>query len=394
VKPPSANLPTKPTEPTWQDKLASYQTNPNAARTELERAQDKANLQKSTGDTKGYEASTHWINQINTAIGPQPSAQQQQFNEYQKKQMELMNRFEGMMNQPTTYNPEADPRYQAYKKLYEKQAGVASQNAMETFNDRGILNSTVTSDRLGQIQQDAQQNALAAIPDFYAQDQQAQQDRLRNTADLIGMFGDQAKSAYDTNPDNPDNVSKRLSNEIKQMELEQLPEAARLEMKKLQQDVEKGALTLEEARFKIDQLKDPNSPINRKAAIETEIAELELANLPAEMAARLAQIRRQTANIGADNRTPEQIRTDQAKADAAELELEQLRNEIENPMQNEDIDIGGVMKELSNLYTAKNSITGEVTVTNPVLLRNAIIGRNYPDDVTDALLLQFGLEIN
>jgi hypothetical protein len=214
VKPPSANLPTKPTEPTWQDKLASYQTNPNAARTELERAQNKANLQNATGDTEGYKASTHWMNQINTAIGKDSNPQVQQFNEYQKKQAELMNRFEGMMNQPNTYNPESDPRYQAYKKLYEKQAGVASQNAMETFNDRGILNSTVTSDRLGQIQQDAQQNALADIPEFYAQDQQAQQDRLRNTAQLLGLVTDEARNAQEVNYRNErDEVGDRRYNE-------------------------------------------------------------------------------------------------------------------------------------------------------------------------------------
>jgi hypothetical protein len=197
VKPPNANLPAKPSEPTWKDKLASYQTNPEAAKTEIERAQNKANLQESTGDTEGYKASTHWIGQINTATGQNSNPQVQQFNEYQAKQKELMNRFEGMINQPTTYNPEADPRYQAYKTLYEKQAKKASSNAMETMNDRGILNSTITGDRLGQIEQEAQSNALAAVPDFYAQDQQAQQDRLRNTAQLLGFATDEARYTKD-----------------------------------------------------------------------------------------------------------------------------------------------------------------------------------------------------
>jgi hypothetical protein len=117
----------------------------------------------------------------------------QQYNDYRNKQMELMNKYEQMMDKPFEYNPESDPRYQAYKQLAQKQAGVASQNAMESLNSRGILNSTVTSDRLGQIQQSAEQNALAAVPQFYEQAAQQRNDSLRNTAQLLGMVTDEAR---------------------------------------------------------------------------------------------------------------------------------------------------------------------------------------------------------
>jgi hypothetical protein len=62
--------------------------------------------------------------------------------------------------------------------------------------------------------------------------------------------------------------------------------------------------------------------------------------------------------------------------------------------QTENIDIGAVMKELNDIYLSENKMTGEVSVKSQDQLRNAIIGRNYPDDVTDALLLQYGLPIN
>lgn len=201
--PPTSGLPEKPKtygyeNLDWKDKLGFFQGNKEAAQFDIERATNKANLQKAQGDTTGYEASTKWINQINTATGT-PDPKVQQFNEFQTKQNDLMTKFEGMINQPTTYNPEADPRYQAYKTLYEKQAKKASQNAMETTNERGILNSTITSDRLGQIEQDAQGNALAAIPEFYAQDQQAQQNKLRSVGELLGFVTDEARNAQDVN---------------------------------------------------------------------------------------------------------------------------------------------------------------------------------------------------
>lgn len=67
------------------------------------------------------------------------------------------------------YNPESDPQYKALQELAAKQAKVASKGAMETMNDRGILNSTVTSDRLGQIEQTAQDEVTKAVPQLEAQ---------------------------------------------------------------------------------------------------------------------------------------------------------------------------------------------------------------------------------
>lgn len=208
---PTSNLPEKPKaygyeDLPWQQKLEFFQSNPDAAQFDIERSQNKANLQKSTGDTKGYDASTHWINQINTAIGPQVSQsfqpknpQQERFEEFQNKQSDLMKKYESMMDQPLNYNPESDPRFQAYQTLYNKQAEQASRQSMETMNDRGILNSTVTSDRLGQIQQDAQGRAMAHVPEFYAQAQQERNDQLSNVGSLLGMYGDEARYSQDIN---------------------------------------------------------------------------------------------------------------------------------------------------------------------------------------------------
>lgn len=62
------------------------------------------------------------------------------------------------------YDPEQDPVYKSMLELSQKQADKAGLNAMELMNERGILNSTVTADRIGQIKQGASDAVLGAIP--------------------------------------------------------------------------------------------------------------------------------------------------------------------------------------------------------------------------------------
>jgi hypothetical protein len=71
-----------------------------------------------------------------------------------------------MMKTGFTYDPNTDASYQSLEALAQKNAKTASAGAMEDMNDRGILNSTVTSDRLGQIQQTAQDAVTAQVPNL------------------------------------------------------------------------------------------------------------------------------------------------------------------------------------------------------------------------------------
>jgi hypothetical protein len=71
-----------------------------------------------------------------------------------------------MMTGGFTYDPEKDASYKSLQTLATKNAKIASGEALETMNDRGILNSTVTSDRLGQIEQTAQDAVTAQVPNL------------------------------------------------------------------------------------------------------------------------------------------------------------------------------------------------------------------------------------
>lgn len=71
---------------------------------------------------------------------------------------------DAMMKAGFSYDPTKDASYQSLQTLAQKNAKIASGDAMETMNDRGILNSTVTGDRLGQIEQTAQDAVTAQVP--------------------------------------------------------------------------------------------------------------------------------------------------------------------------------------------------------------------------------------
>lgn len=62
------------------------------------------------------------------------------------------------------YDPSKDPVYNSMFELSQKQADKAGLQAMEQMNDRGILNSTITSDRIGQIKQGASDAVIGSIP--------------------------------------------------------------------------------------------------------------------------------------------------------------------------------------------------------------------------------------
>lgn len=174
----------------WQDQLKAFQSDRNLAQAELTRATNQANLYKATGDNAAYDRAQKWIGQINTATGgavpmPNNDPNVQRYNQYRQQQDELMNRMQSMINQPVQYNPEADPRYQAYRQLAQARAADASRQTMEALNSRGILNSSVTATQLGEIQQGAEQQAMAAIPEFYAQAMQQRQLDIQNAADML-----------------------------------------------------------------------------------------------------------------------------------------------------------------------------------------------------------------
>lgn len=76
----------------------------------------------------------------------------------------IKNAINGISGGSQYYDPDQDPVYKSMVELSQKQADKAGLQAMELLNERGILNSAVTVDRLGQIKQGASDAVLAQIP--------------------------------------------------------------------------------------------------------------------------------------------------------------------------------------------------------------------------------------
>lgn len=157
----------------------------------------------SSGVSSGTTVAAKTIPQNNFNI-PSPTKQYSnpQLNDWSTKQQELFKQLQNTINTPFSYDPEKDPAYQAQRQLAQQRAGVASQNALESANDRGILGSSMTVSQLGQIQQAAEQEALAYIPQYREQAYSQHLDRISNAEKLINvgrnLRADNFGEAYDT----------------------------------------------------------------------------------------------------------------------------------------------------------------------------------------------------
>ncbi|WP_058301690.1 hypothetical protein [Gorillibacterium timonense] len=96
------------------------------------------NLQKALGAYRTNEYGNQADSTMKT-IGEKVNAEPYQFKGYQ----------------PFSYNSDTDPTAQAIKAKYQQDAGRASNNAMVSMGSRGIGNSSATTDRVAQIQQQA-----------------------------------------------------------------------------------------------------------------------------------------------------------------------------------------------------------------------------------------------
>lgn len=112
-----------------------------------------------------------------------------QFTDWQAKQNEQFANLEKLSQSQFTYDPETDPAYQAQRQLAQLRAGDATKNAMEAANEKGVFGSSLMTNQMGQIQQRAEQEAAAFIPEYRQQAYGQFQDRIANANNLIGQAG-------------------------------------------------------------------------------------------------------------------------------------------------------------------------------------------------------------
>lgn len=138
---------------------------------------------------------------------------------------------------------------------------------------------------------------------------------------LMGQYGGQRTLAgqqfdYNTSPTNPQNVGQALNNQIAELKLQNLPQEIKLGLEALQQDIKTGALNQQQAELKLKELQDPNSITNRSNELALEAARL--GNV---------QLQKQIEQIGkVPALTDYEKQMQNLKLEAAKVELQQAQN--------------------------------------------------------------------
>lgn len=99
-----------------------------------------------------------------------------------------------LMKDGFSYDPTKDAAYTSLQQLATKQAKQASGETMETLNDRGILNSTVTGDRVAQIEQTAQDAVTAQVPNLQNAAYGKYMDKLSTLNNMWNSMVNQAQA--------------------------------------------------------------------------------------------------------------------------------------------------------------------------------------------------------
>lgn len=143
----------------WEQRLANYSSNRDAGRDEYQRALEVYRGKTALGDSAGANLAKQWADKVNTATGGYAA---QPVSQYKNKLDPLVTQlaqnaqqqpFQFKAPQPFSYNPQSDPQYQAALRQAQQNAQTAGNNAMVQLGSRGIGNSSITSDRVAQIQQ-------------------------------------------------------------------------------------------------------------------------------------------------------------------------------------------------------------------------------------------------
>lgn len=116
-------------------------------------------------------------------------------------------------------------------------------------------------------------------------------------------------------------ISSQLENQLLSMQLEAFPAKLAAELKSLNQDLEMGKLTIEEAKYQMDQLQDPESIYNQLQDFEVRMSELDLANADLDTKLKVKELNKKVAALS-------KVYTDPNEALKAEVEAKRLLVEL------------------------------------------------------------------
>lgn len=279
-----------------------------------------------------------------------------------------------------SYDPNTDPVYQKALTQAKVNAQGASGDAMASLNKRGILDSTITSDRVAGIQQDAISNVETNLmPQLAQQAFQRYQDaeNQKNQADQLAIQQGQLTGFYES----PE--MKGLYNDVLQAKQDwanaktpeekaaahQRAEDARGKLTGLNANAglagsdvtldqargnqaHFGVQTMDAQRMAYDQSAD--NPANQAQIISNKIDQLKLNNMPETMKLELEQLKQQVAAGKIDAKTAEynlneltnpKSVTNQSKA----LQLQLDKMAVSNKSTQNKLEVQKLQKQIANI---------------------------------------------
>jgi len=178
--------------------------------------QDTTSQQKYLNTNLGYKApttnatNTNANNGSSTTFNGNGIGSGSQINSRTEESSKLMQQMKAIGEREATqfsYDPNSDPAYQAALKRAQANIDVGNSQAQAEMNRRGILNSTITSDRMGEIASAEMGNVeTTVIPQLmqqayqkYIDAQNQEQQRFTNLGALSDKYNNEDQRSIDNN---------------------------------------------------------------------------------------------------------------------------------------------------------------------------------------------------
>lgn len=125
-------------------------------------------------------------------------------------------------------------------------------------------------------------------------------------------------------------ISSQLENQLLSLQLDSFPEKLAAELKGLNQSFELGSLSIEEAKYQIEQLQDPESIYNQLKDFEVRMGEIDITNANLETKQRQKELNRKIAGLAKVYKDPNEALKAEVEMKGLLLELDGLEKSLED----------------------------------------------------------------
>lgn len=147
------------------------------------------------------------------------------------------------------------------------------------------------------------------------------------------------ETAYSRSSDNPLVKGQLQENQLNQFKIDAYPEEQKANVAKIKRETELGNMDIETAKYNLTQLKDLNSNYNQAAKIDLQLKQLDLKNAPEKARLEIQQLQKTVADIGVVHYKPQtatEIATDAANLKILQYKADNLESSESKPPKSTD----------------------------------------------------------